>query len=84
MSDANEQMPLSDIACEVMKAARGRWASYREMEESTGLSYKTVRSWADGFERNGVFKSREGERRNGFTVGKKPIEFTVSSSWGGL
>lgn len=78
------QLPMVDISCEIQKAVRGRWASQREVIESTGLSPKTVRTWLEGFERNGFIKTRPGERREGFTNGRVPIDYTLSSQWGGL
>lgn len=57
------------------------WLSVDDIAAHAEISERAARSWARSLEHEGLVKRRISDRRR---QGPAPVEFSLSSQWGGL
>lgn len=72
-----------EVACELLKATRGRWMTREAMALEVGCAQNTVSAWVDEFRRQGVLVTRQAPEKHG-RRGYSPAEFTLAEDWGGM
>ena len=70
------------ISAAILKACRAQPMTVQELAAEAGTDPKTAQGYVQEWADQGILKPRIGEPRA--KAGPRPVEFKLSSQWGGL